>query len=187
MYHGTPSPDLSHIDWVVKTDVSDWRLRYGYSMMAYEMIDGGYIYRKDPRVGKETNINGYLRVGGLDMVVWDEAKETLLATIAFKKDSSGFYLGEPWVGIIKRNSVKTGLVLTERLLFQTEIPGDADTSNTIKIYNSYVRTGDTVKAEFVAISNRDKTIVVTVSDYYIEFVSSAPVHNAKLVFEIIKP
>jgi hypothetical protein len=187
MYHGTPSLDGSRVDWIIKSVNPDWRLQHGYVMMAYEATTGGIIQRKDPREGKETDLINLTRVGGLDMCVWDEEKETIFATIGYHNDVSGIYLAEPWVGIIKRNMVKADGTATKRLIFMTEIPGDSDTSNTITIHNSYVLETDTIVAKWEDSANMAISLVGAWSaSGKITFTAGAPVTQARIVYELIR-
>lgn len=187
MYHGVPSTDGSQIDWIQKNANPDWRLAHGYVMMAYEAASGGALYRKDPRAGNETNPVTLTRVGGLDMCVWDEDKDILLATIGYHNDQAGIYLAEPWVGIIKPNPVMSDGTLTNRLIFMTEIPGDNDTSNTITIHNSYIEETDTIVCRWEDAAMDDISIIgVRSAAQKITFTAGSAVTKARLIYEIIK-
>ena len=187
MYRGKPSVDGSEIIWYNRLGVESTLAQSQVYFMTFFAEGNGYLNRKDPRGGLTSNLVDLNRQGSMDICVVDEATDTLLATEGFKKDGSAFYIGEPWVSIIKKNSVKSDGTLTERLLFMTEIPRDSDTSNEINIHNSYALIGDKIVARWVDEANKDIDITITITaNQKLKFLSSAPVTNAKIVYEIIK-
>jgi hypothetical protein len=186
--HGTVAVDESEIDWIKKaTYGSYWWLDYAYTFRqmyaAYGVVG---IERYDPREGQEDQAVQLIPAGGTNFCVYDEDSDTLLATRGFKLDG-GVYVGEPWIAIIKRNSVGSGPTYTERLIYATEIPGDSNNSNEIAIWNDYIRAGNTVVAYWMDVSGKPTcSISTSMQDYGITFTSSEAVTTAKIVYEIFK-
>lgn len=184
LYHGKPSADLSGIEWIERNASPDWRTKHGYVMMTYEAALGGALYRGDPRTGTLGNQVTLTRVGGADFVVWDEDKEIILSVIGFHNDQSGVYLAEPWVNIIKRNSVKADFSLTERLIYSTEISGSLPW---ITIHNSYALLGNEIKVQWADRANDNISLNAEIlSDAKVKFTAGQVMTNAKIVYEIFK-
>ena len=184
MYHGKPSADLLEIEWIIKNPNADWRLQHGFIMMTFEASLGGALYRGDPRTATLGNQVSITRVSGADFVVWDEDKEILLTTIGYHNDASGVYLAEPWVGIIKRNSVKADFSLTERLIYSTEISGSLPW---ITIHNSYALFGNEIKVQWADRANDNISLTAEIlSDAKVKFTAGQVMSNAKIVYEIFK-
>jgi hypothetical protein len=185
---GTVASDESEVEWIVRNPAGEtWNTKYGYYFYQFLGSNDAYLYRFDPRVGEEENERALLGngQGSVDFCAVDETKDILLATLNFKNDT--YYIGEPWVSIIKRNGVGTGPVYTERLLYLYEIPGDGNTSNTIKLWNDWLAEGDEVLCAFIDNEDRPNfNISLAVADNLLTMTSSGVVKNQKVIVEIIK-
>ena len=183
--HGTVAVDESEIEWITRTTgLTPWYQNYIYNYRTFYMLD---FERYDPRTGFQDQLRELNSLGSVDFVVLDETNEILGATIGYTLD--GIYkIGEPWVTIIKRNSVGSGPAYTERLIYLAEIPGDYNDSDEIRLYNFFAAIGDTINVEWLNVAGKPiHSVSATCSvTSLIDFVSVDAVTNAKLIYEIDK-
>jgi hypothetical protein len=186
--HGTVAGDNSEIEWIERlTGQSPWYQNYIYTYRTFQRNTPEPLARYDPRSGYQDQSRDLAFKGSIDFAVWDEDDETIMSAISYVLDS-GIYIGEPWVCAIKRNSVGSGPIYTERLIFMGEIPGDYDSSDAIKIYNFNAEVGDIIQCDWLDVAGSPNcSIIGAVNEqYFIDFESCEPVTNAKFIYEIIK-
>lgn len=175
------------ISWIVKSPSLPDFYKYGYFFRLFLGALQGSIQgidRYDPRTEYNTELVKLQRDGSIDFCVYDDTKEIILAAVGFRQSGSGSgYLGEPWVAIIKRNSLKSDGTKTQRQIFMTEIPGDSHTSNSIKVYNDFVAADSDVSARWV--DDSAVSLTVTCENKNIIFTAGAKVNNAKIIYEIL--
>jgi len=185
---GPVALDESEIEWVIKTPgAPSWNAEYGWHFYQFLGTSTGYIYRYDPREGQEENERALLGSGqgSIDLCAVDETKDILLAALNFKNDT--YYIGEPWVSIIKKSGVSDGPVYNERLIYLYEIPGDNYVSNTIKLWNDWIEAGDNIHVAFYNNNDRpDYNIETIIEDHQVTITSSENIINQKIIIEINK-
>lgn len=184
--HGPVVADT--VQWVEKSPgASPWYVIYAYTYRTFYGSASGYIQRYDPRDAYSDQLRNLSADGSIDFCAYDTANDIILATMGMRVSADGGYLGEPWLAIIKPNSVSSS-EYTERLVYATEIPGDLDASNTITIYNAWAASDDSIHAEWYDLTGEPTTSITgTAGSNEITFTAGAEVHNAKLIYEIFKP
>jgi hypothetical protein len=176
------------VNWTeVTTGQSPWYQNYLRTFRNFSKVSPPLV-RFDPRTGNQTTSRELDFKGTVDFVLLDSAKDIVGATGSFILDGE-IKIGEPWVSVMKRNSVGSGPTYTERLIFMAEIPGDYNTSDSITLYNYFLESGDVVNYEWYDSGPDRPKSSVTIDQTNaptINFKSSTAVKHKRIVYEITK-
>jgi hypothetical protein len=191
--YGEYNENTKIVDWNIVFSATDiFHTKHGNFFRQFYGSDSvsNRLFRYSSRPGDESKLLDLLSNAqdSIGFCVIDEKKDLILATAGFKKDDPD-YVGEPWVAIIKKNPISADDVNSYgRYLFIAEIPGDNHTSNEIILYNNHVKSDDTIICKWVDSENHGISITTEIlTGRAIKFTAGAPVKNAKIVYEIIKP